>query len=320
MAISAVPYALQNGSHSADLFRQAVSSFVPPGGGLVTKGDLAITQTGTASMNIVFGVGRAWVPGTNLANVTGGNFSNQAMYYAQNDSAVTASVATSDPTNPRIDVAYIAIQDSQYAGTTNTAILGVATGVPTPGATYPANAPTIPANAIALAWISVAASAASILTANITTIPTGATTPALGIMPGRVKVTASGAGLTTLAVQNNIASFTFRANRRYKIVWHGGYSLSVATDYFNLAIQTCSTADAAGAITGLTAVQSRSYTANAAGAGESFYVEAIHEPASDTTLQIKFTVARALGSGTWTLQAAATAPSYCYIEDQGAQI
>lgn len=142
---------------------------------------------------------------------------------------------------------------------------------------------------------------------------------AQGMMPGRVKVTANGAGLTTLAVQNNIGSFTFLANRKYKIVWQGGYSLSVASDYFNLAVQSASTADAAGAITGLTQLQGRSYTANNAGAGESFYVEAIYEPTVDTTLQIKFTVARAIGSGSWTLQASATAPSYGYIEDQGMQ-
>lgn len=172
MTISAVPAFLQNGSHSADLFRQAVSSFVPPGGGLVTAGDFAVTQTGTASMNVLVGVGRAWVPGTNVGNVTGGNFSKQAMYFALNDAAATVSVATSDPTNPRIDVAYLAIQDSQYAGTTNTAVLGVATGVPTSGATYPTNAPSIPSNAIALAWINVTAGAASIDNAHITQLAT----------------------------------------------------------------------------------------------------------------------------------------------------
>ena len=170
MSVSATPYALQNGSHSADLFRQAVSSLVPPGGGLVSPGDLAVTQTGTASMNVVFGVGRAWVPGTNVGNVSGGNFSKQAMYFALNDAAFTASVATANATNPRIDVAYLAIQDSQYAGTTNTAVLGIATGVPTAGASYPANAPTIPANAISLAWINVTANAASITSSNITAI------------------------------------------------------------------------------------------------------------------------------------------------------
>lgn len=170
MALSLVPFALQNGSHSADLFRQAVSSLVPPGGGLVTSGDLAVTQTGSPSMNILVGVGRAWVPGTNVGNVTGGNFSKQAMYFALNDAAATVTVGTSDPTNPRIDVVYLAIQDSQYAGTNNTAVLGIAQGVPTSGATYPANATAIPSNAIALAWMNVTAGAASIDNAHITAI------------------------------------------------------------------------------------------------------------------------------------------------------
>jgi hypothetical protein len=174
MTFSAVPFALQNSSHSADLFRQAVSSLVPPGGGRVTTGDLAVTQTGTPSMNVLIGVGRIWIPGTNVGNVVGGNFSSQAMYYGQNDSAYTASVATSDPVNPRIDVVYAAVQDSQYSGLLNAGVLSVASGAPTSGATYPANAPALPANSKALAWITVAANAASITNANITALdPTG---------------------------------------------------------------------------------------------------------------------------------------------------
>lgn len=178
MAISLTPFVVQNGSHSADLFRQAVSSLIPAGGGIVTSGDLAVTQTGTASMNVLVGVGRAWVPGTNVGNVTGGNFSKQAMYFALNDAAATVSIANSDPVNPRIDVIYLAIQDSQYAGTNNTAVLGVAQGVPASGATYPANATAIPANAIALAWINVPASAGAILNANITSL-----SPQLAVTP-----------------------------------------------------------------------------------------------------------------------------------------
>ena len=170
MTFTAVPYALQNGSHSADLFRQAAASLVPPGGGIITTGDLAVTQTGTPSMNVSIGVGRCWIPGTNVGNVTGGNFSSQAMYYGQNASAYTASVATADSLNPRIDVVYASVQDSQYAGTTNAGVLAVVSGVPTSGATYPANAPTIPANSVALAWITVPANAPSIVNANITSL------------------------------------------------------------------------------------------------------------------------------------------------------
>lgn len=170
MTFSVVPYALQNGSMSADLLRQATSSLVPPGGGIVTAGDFNVTQTGTPSMNVSVGVGRIWIPGTNVGNVSGGNFSSQAMYYGQNESAYTAAVTTSDPINPRIDVVYAAVQDSQYSGVLNAGVLAVVAGVPTSGATYPANAPAIPANAKAVAWINVPANASSIVNANITNI------------------------------------------------------------------------------------------------------------------------------------------------------
>lgn len=170
MTFSATPFALQNGSHSADLFRQAVSSLVPPGGGIITTGDLAVTQTSTPSMNVSVGVGRCWIPGTNVGNVVGGNFSSQAMYYGQNPSAYTVAITTADPINPRIDVIYAGVQDSQYAGTTNAGVIGVATGAPAGSPTVPA----IPANSIALANVAVAANATSIVNANIS-----APTPAL---------------------------------------------------------------------------------------------------------------------------------------------
>lgn len=160
---SAIPFALQNTAHSAELFRQAVSSFVPPGGGIVTTGDFAVTQTGTPSMNVSVGVGRIWLPGTNVGNVVGGNFSSQAMYYGQNPAAQTVSIATSDPVNPRIDVVYAAVQDSQYAGTSNAGIISVVTGVPSPTPATPA----IPANALALKKVNVPANASSIVNANL---------------------------------------------------------------------------------------------------------------------------------------------------------
>ncbi|WP_284984314.1 hypothetical protein [Arthrobacter sp. efr-133-TYG-118] len=321
MAISAVPFALQNVPINSDVVREAVSSLLPNSGGIVQSGDFPVAQTTVASMAVTVGVGRAWIQGTDVAFLSGQSYGKQASYYVMNDASVTLSIDAADSTNPRIDVVYIAIQDATYSGTNNAAVLAVAKGFPTSGAAYPANAPTLPNNAIALAWINVAAGASSIVTANITTVALLGimSRPPLGIMPGRVKVTANGAGLTTLAVQNNIGSFAFKGGRKYKIVWQGGHSFSSAGDYFNLAIQTCSTADAANATTGLTTIQGRTYTTNSAGLGESFYVEAIYEPATDTTLQVKFTVARAIGSGTWTLQASSGAPAWAYIEDQGAQ-
>ncbi len=135
----------------------------------------------------------------------------------------------------------------------------------------------------------------------------------------RKKVTANGIGLTNLSVVENLATYDFRAGRKYRIVWQGGYSMSATGNYFDLAIHTASPTDAAGLTTGLTQLMSRTYTANGAGFGESFYVEAIYEPTADTTRQVKFTINRTVGAGTWTLQAGATAPAYYYIEDLGAQ-
>jgi hypothetical protein len=135
----------------------------------------------------------------------------------------------------------------------------------------------------------------------------------------RKKITANGIGLTGLSVVENFATYDFKAGRKYRIVWQGGYSMSATGNYFDLAIHTASTADAAGLTTGLTQLMSRTYTANASGAGESFYVEAIYEPSADETKQVKFTINRTIGAGTWALQAAASAPAYYYIEDQGAQ-
>lgn len=201
MTFSATPFALQNSSHSASLFRQAVSSLVPAGGGLVTNGDLAVTQTGTPSMNVSIGVGRCWIPGTNVGNVSGGNFSSQAMYYGQNESPYTASVATSDPINPRIDVVYAAVQDSQYSGVSNAGVLSVVTGVPTSGASYPANAPAIPSNATALAYVVVAANATSIVNANITSLAK----PAIGGAPAGEVASANYAGSTGAIAYNFLA-------------------------------------------------------------------------------------------------------------------
>jgi hypothetical protein len=175
MAISSVPFALQNVPINADVVREAVSSLVPNAGGIVQSGDFPVTQTGTPSMAVAVGVGRAWIPGTNVANLAGQTYSKQAQYFVLNDASVTLTIATADATNPRIDVVYIAIRDQNYTGTNNDAQLAVATG--TPNAT-PA-APSIPSNAIALANVAVAAGVSSIVNANITTaaVPLAVTPP-----------------------------------------------------------------------------------------------------------------------------------------------
>lgn len=278
MALSTVPAFLQNGSHSADLFRQAVSSLVPPGGGLVTSGDLAVTQTGTASMNILVGVGRAWVPGTNVGNVTGGNFSKQAMYFALNDAAATVTVGTSDPTNPRIDVVYLAIQDSQYAGTANTAVLGIAQGVPTSGATYPANATAIPSNAIALAWINVTAGAAAILNSNITAITNQIVNPALGLVAQTLQTAGTSFSSATEQQITSVSAYLV-AGRSYRIKATIDASANGANTYVTYRLKYGSTG-------GITGTNTRAFTAAYAisGTGQSYDITGQVFTASSTGL------------------------------------
>lgn len=313
MAISAVPAFLQNGSHSADLFRQAVSSLVPPGGGLVTSGDLAVTQTGTASMNILVGVGRAWVPGTNVGNVTGGNFSKQAMYFALNDAAATVSVATSDPTNPRIDVVYLAIQDSQYAGTTNTAVLGVATGVPTAGASYPTNAPGIPSNAIPLAWINVAANAASIVNANITTIVGQIVNPATGLVAQTLQTSGTSFSSATEQQITSVSAYLV-SGRSYRIRATIDASVNGANTYVTYRLKYGSTG-------GITGTSTRGFTAAYAisGTGQSYDIAGQAFTAPSTGLSTCTVTAQIAVGTTNTVTASSGTPASLTItvEDLG---
>jgi hypothetical protein len=177
MTISAVPFALQNVPINADVVRQAISSLVPNGGGLVQTGDMAVTQLGTPAMGVQVGVGRAWIDGTNLAHLASQGYGKQGMYFVLNDAAYTVTISTSNATNPRIDVIYAAVPDTAYAGATNTPVIAVATGTAIAGASYPANAPSLPNNSIALAWVMVGAGVTSITNANITTLATGLAKP-----------------------------------------------------------------------------------------------------------------------------------------------
>jgi hypothetical protein len=162
MTVQTVPYALQNASHSAALFRQATSAPFATAG-VLAAGELALSQQATPNMSVILGAGRAKVSGTSVSPPSGLSFTTQAMYDTLNDANVTLTIAASNPTNPRIDAAYIQVQDSFYSGAANQAVPGVQTG--TPGVSPVA--PAVPTNAILIGYIAVAANATSIVAANI---------------------------------------------------------------------------------------------------------------------------------------------------------
>ncbi len=190
MTVQSPPFVVQNGSHSAALFRQASTSLVPQAG-ICLPAELKVT--GTGAMSVAVAAGRAWVPGSAVSTISGQAFSVQGDYFALNDAPVTVTVATSDPTNPRIDAVYVAVNDSFYSGSLNTAVVGVVTGTP---AVTP-SAPPIPTNALLLATVAVAANATVISSGNVTDARTYAHTGTL-LLPGGIGSTPTVAAGTSI--------------------------------------------------------------------------------------------------------------------------
>ncbi len=166
MAAQSPPFVLQNGSHSAALFREAISSLLATAGGAVGLGDLLVTQNGTPNMSVNIAAGEIWIPGT---AATGNDDAPQGQYFGYNDATLNLAVAASNPTNPRIDKVCATVEDAAYSGSNNDWKLQVVTGTPTAGATL-ANlngAAATPSNSIVLAYVLVPANATTIITADI---------------------------------------------------------------------------------------------------------------------------------------------------------
>lgn len=162
MAIQVVPPFLQNAAHSAAIFRQSASAAFLTGG-ILGLGEMAVTQQGTPNMSVVLAAGRAKIVGNSVSAVSGFSWTTQAMYDVLNDAPLTLTVTASNASLARIDAVYTQVQDSFYSGATNTAVAGVAAGVPSASPAIPA----IPTNCILLGFIAVAAGTVSIVNANL---------------------------------------------------------------------------------------------------------------------------------------------------------
>lgn len=167
MTAQTPPYALQNASHSAALFRQASSSFLGAAlpatfstggtpGGVIGTGDLQVTADATANMSVNVAAGQCWMAGSQVAN--------QGLYYGLNDATVNLAIAAASSSDPRIDIVVASAQDEEYSGTADGWVLQVVTGTPASSPTAPAT----PANSVLLAHVAVATNATSITAADIT--------------------------------------------------------------------------------------------------------------------------------------------------------
>lgn len=177
MAVLSPPYALQNSLHGAAVFRQAVSSHLTAGG-VGSVGELQVAAQSTPAMSVQVAAGRAWIPGTQTAAISGQSWTTQGMYFGANDAAISVTVAAADPTNPRIDLVVAQVQDSFYSGSTDVLSVTVVPGTPA-ASPVPPNAPS---NSLVLAKVAVGAGATSIVAGNLSAQAT-ATVPRSGIQP-----------------------------------------------------------------------------------------------------------------------------------------
>ena len=155
MTLRTPPSWLQNGSHPAENDRLTTQALWATTG-IIKSDSLAVTQNSPAGLSVLVASGWAAIVGTTQANM--------GTYVGYNDDTVILSINTADPTNPRIDLVCLTVNDAYYTGAINNAILQIVAGTP---AGSPV-APALPANSISLATVAVGAGATAIIDANIT--------------------------------------------------------------------------------------------------------------------------------------------------------
>ena len=194
MALRTPPSWLQNAQHPAENDRNTTTNAIWYSAGVVDNGDLLVSQQGTPAMGVSVAAGRALIEGTQTAT--------QSFYIAFNDAATNVSIASADPTNARIDLIVVTVQDSYYGGTVNNQVIFQAvTGTPSGSPV----APSAPANSLVLARVAVAANATSIVSGNITDFRTFAS-------ESDTHITSSSTTADSLTI-NTIVSQTSRAFR-----------------------------------------------------------------------------------------------------------
>jgi hypothetical protein len=155
MTLRTPPSWLQNGSHPAENDRLTTQALWATTG-IINSSSLAVTQNSPVGMSVIIAGGWAAIVGTTQANM--------GTYVGYNDAPTVVAITTANPTNPRIDLICMTVQDAYYTGSQNNVVFQVVAGTP---ASSPV-VPSVPANSIALAEVAVAAGALSITTGNIT--------------------------------------------------------------------------------------------------------------------------------------------------------
>jgi hypothetical protein len=155
MTLRTPPSWEQNASHPAENDRLTTQALWATTG-IINAASLAVTPNSPTGMSVRVADGWAAVVGTTQPDM--------GTYIAYNDATVTLTITTANPTNPRVDLICLTINDSYYSGVTDNVVFQVIAGTP---AGSPV-APALPANSVSLATVAVAAGASVIVSGNIT--------------------------------------------------------------------------------------------------------------------------------------------------------
>jgi len=178
MTLRTPPSWEQNASHPAENDRLTTQALWATTG-IIGSSSMAVTANSPVGMSVLVASGWAAIIGTTQPNM--------GAYVAYNDASVTLTITTANPTNPRIDLICATINDSYYSGATDNVAFQVLAGTP---AGSPV-APSLPANSIALAQVTVAAGATAIGSGSIADSRVVATTN----LTGDISSVTAGAGL-----------------------------------------------------------------------------------------------------------------------------
>lgn len=154
VAVAAQDMRLQVGSAFLTSAGAAASTGIAAAQGVRPGQGSPLLSTWTSGMSFTLNAGTVWVQGTAAANA--------GMYTATLDTTTTLIVPNGDPTNPRIDSVIAVLSD--VGSSSSTDLFKILPGTP---AGSPV-APTLPANAVRLANIAVAASASVLSAGNFT--------------------------------------------------------------------------------------------------------------------------------------------------------
>lgn len=160
----AVPWILDGTTVDAEVIRRALGSLIGSAGGVVTPGDLTVTQNGTPNMSVNVGAGQVWVPGKSTAST--------GPYYGRNGASVNVPITAANATNPRVDTIVVQVEDPAYGGSGSPMAPKALAGTPTAGVSTP---PTTAAQAASDGAASIPSTSSAYVAAYVL-VPANATT------------------------------------------------------------------------------------------------------------------------------------------------